>query len=170
MPYALRRSERVDLNHQRLFREIRRSVTNAAGASISGETTGVYGGTKGAVTVTNSGNITVTATGSAGVDLAGGGQVTNNSSGQISGSAFGVFVSGVPGTVVNSGQITGQHGIGEGCSLPLAKHTSGLAGDVGARGVGLEAGGSVTNTPLAARLGLTPVVTYALGQEPQLVR
>ena len=53
-------------------------VTNAAGASISGASVGVYVKYRAAGTVTNSGSISASGTGSAGIDLADGGIVTNN--------------------------------------------------------------------------------------------
>ena len=83
----------------------------------------------GAGTLTNSGSINAASASGAGVDFAGGGSITNNSGGAISGSAFGVFTSGVAGTLNNSGSISGSHG------------------------VGLEAGGSVTNAASASIAG-----------------
>jgi hypothetical protein len=61
-------------------------VTNAAGASISGRTAGVF--TAGAAaTLINSG--TIKASGAAGADIEAGGSVTNNLAGYISGNSFG---------------------------------------------------------------------------------
>ena len=72
------------------------TVTNAAGASITGGNNGVYVKYRAAGTVTNSGHIAGTASGSTGVDIADGGSLTNNAGGSITGKSFGVFLSGAP--------------------------------------------------------------------------
>jgi len=81
------------------------SVTNAANASISGLSTGVYVKYRAAGSVTNSGTISGSGTAGAGIDLADGGGVTNNPTGSISGGNFGVFVTGAAGTIANTGSI-----------------------------------------------------------------
>jgi hypothetical protein len=152
-------------------------VTNAAGASITGGSNGVYfgnGGTAG--TLTNSGGISATGANSAGVDLAHGGVVTNNSTGSISGTGFGVFASGAAGTVANNGHITGPHGVAlqaggnvtnatgasitgqvSGVSSQAAAATVTNAGTVsaaaGGAGADIEGGGTVTNNAGATLAG-----------------
>ena len=83
------------------------TVTNAAGASITGGNNGVYVKYRAAGTVTNSGHIAGTASGSTGVDLAHGGSLTNTSTGSITGISFGVFLAGAAATVTNAGTISG---------------------------------------------------------------
>ena len=124
-------------------------VTNAAGASISGASVGVYIKYRAAGTVTNSGNISASGTGSAGIDLADGGVVTNNSTGSVSGNSFGVFVTGAGGTVANAGSIaSAKYG-----GVELVKGgsvTNSAGGSIKGGSIGVYAGtgasGTVTNS------------------------
>jgi hypothetical protein len=124
-------------------------VTNAAGASISGLTGGVYIKYRAAGTVTNSGSISATGTGSAAIDLADGGVVTNNSTGSVSGNNFGVFITGAAGTVTNTGSITstryGAVELVKGGSVTNITGASIKGGSVGVY-VGTGASGTVTNS------------------------
>src|SRR5581483_3948940 len=123
------------------------TVTNAAGASISGLTGGIYIKYRAAGTVTNSGNISATGTGSAAIDLADGGVVTNNSTGSISGNAFGVFITGAAGTVTNSGSITSaKYGAVELVKGGMVTNNAGASITGGSNGVYGEVGGSATVT------------------------
>ncbi|SHM81545.1 beta strand repeat-containing protein [Bradyrhizobium lablabi] len=125
------------------------TVTNAAGASISGLNGGVYIKYRAAGTVTNSGSISATGTGSAGIDLADGGIVTNNSTGSVSGNNFGVFVNGAVGTVTNAGSIAsvkyGGVDLVKGGSVTNSAGASIKGGSVGVY-VGLGASGTATNS------------------------
>ena len=124
-------------------------VTNAAGASISGASVGVYVKYRAAGTVTNSGSISASGTGSAGIDLADGGSVTNNSTGSVSGNSFGVFVTGAGGTVTNSGSIAstkyGGVELVKGGSVTNSTGASIKGGSIGVY-VGTGASGTVTNS------------------------
>ncbi|SEE85431.1 hypothetical protein SAMN05444161_7459 [Rhizobiales bacterium GAS191] len=124
-------------------------VTNAAGASISGASVGVYIKYRAAGTVTNSGSISAGGTGSAGIDLADGGSVTNNSTGSVSGNSFGVFVTGAGGTVTNTGSITsvkyGGVELVKGGSVTNSAGASIKGGSIGVY-VGTGASGTVTNS------------------------
>jgi hypothetical protein len=106
------------------------SVTNDSGGTISGNTYGVFiAGAAGTVTNsgeidTNSGEIDLK---SRGIDLQDGGSVINDVGGTISGNAYGVFITGAAGTVINSGSIIG---VGTGAF---------------AHAVELQDGGSVSN-------------------------
>ena len=123
------------------------TVTNAAGASISGLTGGIYIKYRAAGTVTNSGNISATGTGSAAIDLADGGVVTNNSTGSISGDAFGVFITGAAGTVTNAGSITSvKYGAVELVKGGTVTNNAGASITGGSIGVYGEAGASATVT------------------------
>ena len=89
------------------------SVTNNLSGTIAGQNTaGVYFKHL-AGTVTNAGNISGTGTNGVGVYLhtdpgsLSAGTITNASSGTITGGFFGVFVEGAPGTISNSGSISG---------------------------------------------------------------
>jgi hypothetical protein len=124
-------------------------VTNAAGASISGASVGVYIKYRAAGTVTNSGNISASGTGSAGIDLADGGVVTNNSTGSVSGNSFGVFVTGAAGTVANAGSIaSAKYGgveLVKGGSVTNSAGGSIKGGNIGVY-AGTGASGTVTNS------------------------
>ena len=150
------------------------SVTNAANASISGLSIGVYVKYRAAGSVTNSGAISGSGTASAGIDLADGGGVSNNSTGSISGSNFGVFVTGAAGTLTNVGSITstkyggvelvkggsvtnsaggsiigGSAGVYAQTGGPGTVTNSGTirAASASGAGVALAGGGNITNNP-----------------------
>ena len=125
------------------------TVTNAAGASISGASGGIYVKSRAAGTVTNSGLVSASGTSGAGIDLADGGTLTNNSTGSVNGGGFGVFVTGAAGTVTNRGHIAGTRNAGvvlvKGGSVTNSTGAT-IAG--GSNGVYAESGGSgiVTNS------------------------
>ncbi len=134
------------------------TVTNAAGASISGGSTGVYVKYRAAGTVTNSGNIFGTGTASTGIDLADGGSVVNNVGGSVSGSSFGVFITGAIGTVTNTGSVTStKYG-----AIELVKGgsvTNSAGGSIigGSAGIYVQAGGTgtVTNSGIVTAASAT---------------
>ncbi|MBV8914536.1 MAG: hypothetical protein JOZ05_16035 [Acetobacteraceae bacterium] len=154
------------------------TVTNEAGASVSGGSAGIYVG-KAAVgaAVTNMGTVTATAAAGAGADLENGGTLDNKAGASFSGGGFGVFVTGAAGTVTNSGTMSGAHGVGlqAGGSLvnnanatiqgqaagvfaqgaPTAVTTSGsiTATASGAAGADVEGGGTITNNAGATLSG-----------------
>ena len=103
------------------------TVANAAGASITNAASAAVYSAGSGVSLNNNGTI---AGGVSGIELMGGGSVTNAASGSINGSGSGggsgIYIRGGSGTVLNDGSITG--------SAPL-----------GADGIFLGAGGSVTN-------------------------
>jgi hypothetical protein len=144
-------------------------VTNAAGASISGHTNGVYVEATTTGSVTNSGSISASA--GAGVDLGGGGSVTNNAGASISGSQFGIFFGADPGTVTNSGTISGATydgiALGDGGSVTnsaggfLSGHTSGVYGKSKAAGTVTNAGSIIGVTSDAIILADGGSVTNA---------
>jgi uncharacterized protein with beta-barrel porin domain len=94
------------------------SVVNTG--SISGASVGVYLRSA-AGTVTNAGNITTVGAGHA-AQLSNGGTITNQAGGYLGGGAVGALIQGAAGSVSNQGSITGTD-----------------------YGVGLQAGGNVTN-------------------------
>jgi hypothetical protein len=123
------------------------AVTNAAGASITAVSTGVYIKYRDAGTVTNAGSISATGpVSSAGVDLGDGGTVTNLSHASIYGRSFGVFVNQLPGTIANTGTIQsmtyGAVALQAGGSVTNAAGAFILGGSSGAS---LKAGGSLRN-------------------------
>ncbi|MBN9561499.1 MAG: hypothetical protein J0H14_12345 [Alphaproteobacteria bacterium] len=142
------------------------SVTNNAGGTISGGTIGVDIGSRGIGTVTNSGMITALGASAAGVSVGGGGRIVNRVGGVISAASAGVFASGSPATVSNSGSIAGDHAveleaggsITNGLGASIVGGTSGVFVNGGAAnlinngnitatstGIDIEAGGSVSN-------------------------
>ena len=80
------------------------SLVNKAGGTISGIGLAAIEAIAGPAYVINSGLIDPAAYG---VDLVAGGTVTNNAGGVIEGTIAGVAIAGGPGTVINSGAITG---------------------------------------------------------------
>ena len=135
------------------------SVTNKAGATISGGhvnvVTGAYGGNYyynfgggikiagGAGTVTNAGAIN--SPGLYGVELTGGGSVTNKAGATISGH-YGndaIEITGGAGTVINAGDISGFF---TGVELQAGGSVTNEAGGTIKYGVNISAGGSVTNS------------------------
>jgi hypothetical protein len=123
-------------------------VTNAAGASISGLSGGVYIKYRAAGTITNSGNISATGTGSAAIDLADGGVVANNSNGSISGVAFGVFVTGAAAAITNNSSITSTNsGAVELSKGGSVTNSAGASIKGGSSGVYVQTGpGTITNS------------------------
>ena len=123
------------------------AITNAAGASISGGSIGVYVKYRDSGTVTNSGSISGTGTSSAGIDLADGGVATNLAGATVSGKFFGVFLNGAPGTVANAGTITSaSYGA---VSLEAGGRITNAVGALvsgGSNGIYVKAGGTVTNS------------------------
>jgi hypothetical protein len=126
------------------------SVTNKAGATISGGHESFYGGSVriagGAGTVTNAGAIN--SSGRYGVELTGGGSVTNDAGATIRGQySFGpgIGIAGGEGTVTNAGDISGfLYGV----ELQAGGSVTNKAGGTisgGFAGVYLTAGGAVTN-------------------------
>jgi hypothetical protein len=94
------------------------SLTNQSGAVIAGGREGVAA-SNAPLAISNAGSIVGTT--DAGIYFQAGGSVSNTSPGSISGYSFGIFINHGSGTVSNSGSVSGHHGIG------------------------LEAGGSITN-------------------------
>lgn len=137
------------------------SVTNHAGATITGGKYGVYVTGGSAATVVNSGTITAAATSAfgntpttVGVSLLNGGGVTNLAGGYISG-ANGVSIANASGTVINGGTITGTGK--SGVALFAGGAVANLNGVItGAQyGVYLGAGSTVTNAGTASITGGT---------------
>ena len=83
------------------------TVSNNAGASITGRNTGVFFKNQ-AGTVTNAGNISGTGTQGTGVYLENNGNITNTSTGTITGQIFGAFIEGGFGTLANYGKHFGR--------------------------------------------------------------
>ena len=94
------------------------SVVNTG--NISGASVGVYLRAA-AGTLTNSGNVTTQGAGHA-AQLSNGGMISNQAGGYMGGGSVGALIQGASGSVVNQGSITGSN-----------------------YGVGLQAGGNVTN-------------------------
>jgi hypothetical protein len=123
------------------------TVTNQVGASIIGDSIGVYAKYRALADVTNSGSISATAANGAGVDLADGGNVSNAAAGLISGTLFGVFVAQAKGAVTNTGHISG--GKYDRIVLEAGGTVTNAAGASvtgGSNGVYVGAGGAVTNS------------------------
>ena len=145
------------------------SVTNSSSGTIQGQGSGVslsHGGT-----LSNSGAISSTAANSAAADLELGGSLNNKAGGSIVGAAYGAFITGAQGTVVNAGTITGAafygvalndggsiHNaatgsiIGQSAGVSLANQSATVVNDgsISATGSGgaaitISAGGTVTN-------------------------
>ncbi len=85
------------------------SVTNAAGASITGGAVGVRVAVS-TGTIVNSGTIAGTLASGYGIDLDNGGIVTNAASGTITGGREGIILKR-GGTVINAGTIVGMHSV-----------------------------------------------------------
>lgn len=103
---------------------------------VYGTPVGIYGGSGVAWTITNQGTITgtppISTEMAAGIQLMSGGSVDN--SGTITGYGYGIYITGDPGTVSNSGLISGA----EAATQSI--------------GVKLDAGGTVTNTTSLATI------------------
>ncbi len=108
------------------------TLTNLAGAMLSGFASGVYFGAPG--TVVNSGSIGAGGSTAAGVRLSAGGFVTNAAGGMISTEGFGIYAQSV--TVANDGEIAGTREPGivlrgggsvtNGAGARIAGHYSGV--------------------------------------------
>jgi hypothetical protein len=113
------------------------SVTNSSSGTIQGQGSGVslsHGGT-----LFNSGEISSTAANSAAADLELGGNLNNHAGGSIVGAAYGAFIAGSAGTLVNAGTLSG-----------------------GAfYGVALNDGGSINNTATGSITGSIAGVSLA---------
>jgi hypothetical protein len=154
------------------------SVTNEAGATISGLLVNKYGYNysvgvgilvaRGAGTVTNAGQIIDF---SSGVELQAGGSVTNQAGATISpggyGARVGIDISGGAGTVTNAGKI---NGFITGVELDAGGSVTNEAGATisGGRAVVLGEGGSVTNEAGGAIYGFASGVR-AFGDPTTLI-
>ncbi len=144
-------------------------VTNNSTGTITGQNSGVFLSHGGSLS--NKGDISSTAANSAAADLELGGSVINFLGGSISGTAYGAFVAGAQGSVINSGSIsaTTYYGVsltaggsvendatgsivGQTAGVNLSKQSatvvnSGSISAIGSGGaaVSVNAGGSVTN-------------------------
>jgi hypothetical protein len=113
------------------------SVTNSSSGKIQGQGSGVslsHGGT-----LSNSRAISSTAANSAAADLELGGSLKNNARGSIVGAAYGAFITGAQGTVLNAGALAG----------------------VTLYGVALNDGGSIHNTATGSITGPSAGVSLA---------
>jgi hypothetical protein len=109
------------------------TVTNAAGALITGPNVGVWMGTGGATTgsVVNYGSVTGTGPAGYAVYLAGVGQLSNAATGVLLG-ASGIRIAGTNGVVENLGQITGTNASPPGYGVYLRNSGTVINGQGGA--------------------------------------
>ena len=125
------------------------TVTNQAGASISGQGgsgAGVFV-TGGLATINNSGSIT--GANHHGVLIAAGGTLTNNGGGSISGNNTGVFSQNLSASVSNAGTISSTGADGAAVYLENSGSITNLSGGLinGSKfGAFIEQGGTVTNS------------------------
>ncbi|MCW3473268.1 alkaline phosphatase family protein [Limobrevibacterium gyesilva] len=129
------------------------SVTNVAGASVRGGHNGVYVQTA-AGAVINAGSILGSR--DDGVVFAAGGNVFNAAGGVIAGGADGVFIFGGGGAVTNDGTVSGGSTSGYGMIIGSGGSVTNAGLISGRDGLGLRAGGSVTNAASGAISGLGP--------------
>jgi hypothetical protein len=139
------------------------TITNSAGASITGYGSGVYVKNGGAGFLTNGGNISATGTNGVGVDLNDGGSVTNTAGASITGNQFGVYIHNAPGTVTNSGSIAGS--VYEGVLLANGGSITNLAGGrITGGGIFVEsAAGTISNFGSIATTADDGVALFAGG-------
>ena len=139
------------------------TITNSAGASITGYGSGVYVKNGGAGFLTNGGNISATGTNGVGVDLNDGGSVTNAAGASITGNQFGVYIHNAPGTVTNSGSIAGS--VYEGVLLANGGSITNLAGGrITGGGIFVEsAAGTISNFGSIATTADDGVALFAGG-------
>ncbi len=133
------------------------SVINAAGGTISGVKSGVYGSQYGtSVSVTNAGLIKASGSGGIGVQLGDGGTLTN--SGTISGTKDAVYFGGGPGSSAIAGSITNMLIID-----PGAKFVGGVIGDSKTNNVITLAAGTITGTINSSNYAHFTAVNVAAG-------
>ncbi len=91
------------------------TITNANGATISGQIAVAILGAAGSVD--NAGTIAGSTLAGYGITLQAGGAITNEASGTIRGFQDGIYIQGSPGTVINDGAIAATTGNGAGVKL-----------------------------------------------------
>ena len=126
------------------------TVTNGAGASITGGSYGVLANV-GAIDVTNSGSITGTA--GSGIFARTGATVTNNAGASITGGSFGIVANTGAANVTNSGSITGTSDTGIYADANVTVTNNAGASITGGNGIHSQSGaanvtnsGSITST------------------------
>ncbi|MGC2411431.1 MAG: hypothetical protein WA459_01885 [Stellaceae bacterium] len=133
---------------------IMNGASGASSALIDGANRGIYIlGTTG--TVTNFATIEGIGSGAVGVQLDAGGSVVNKAGGTITGTDGSVYIQAGPGTVTNAGTIVGGVWLQSvGAVTNQAGGTINGNNPSGGYGVGLHAGGSLTNAGKISGLGV----------------